>query len=294
VGAALPPVGGLWRRVAERPDGRRALVELGRRPPGRPWGALLDGVVDEVEAWSDAEGFLPVLAAGRVGESEWVARVMEAPRGQSLSSLLGQPMSPARVVQLGQAVARALTAAHARSLVHGDLSAERLHVAGDRVDVEPGGFEPLLSGSSRGRADDVEQLGRLLASLLSGAPGGSLRPDAPPDLAQVIRDALAARQGSGPTADQLWASLRDLKGSYGDPTELTTPVSASRTIAPRIGEVDVRLPPAPPPAPELRSVVPVHERRLVPAAPREVPRSAVVVAGLVLALMLTLLALWWW
>jgi len=89
-----------------------------------------------------------------------LAIVMELVEGVALRQLCGSPLPVDRLLHLGEQVARALGAAHARGIVHCDIKPENLMVRHD-------GFVKVLDFG----------LARDLSSITSGSilPGGTLR-----------------------------------------------------------------------------------------------------------------------
>jgi hypothetical protein len=273
VGSTLPRLDEtLLRAVAERADGRRAVLEAGLFQGERlvHW---LDEFVEDIELWADTRAFLPVLAAGRVEGSQVVVRIVAAPRGRVLTSLAkpasGRPPSMEVAVHAAASLGQAIATAHARGLVHGALHPGRVHLLANGVEIEPGGFELALR-QARGdgvpsRADDVKAVAELLLVML-GAPSGALPPSLPEPLRVVLSACLDTDPFERPDAPDLVAALRQVAEGLtpGAVSDRSTPVTVNRTVAPRLGVVDVTLPPAPPPAPEVRSLVPVGSRESVP------------------------------
>ncbi len=305
VGSTLPQLGdGLLRAVAERADGRRAVLEAGLYQ-GADMTRWLDDFVEDIELWGDTRAFLPVLAAGRVDGSKVVVRIVASPRGRVLSGLLQsspghRPLSLNNAVIAASSLAQAMATAHARGLVHGSLHAGRVHLIANGVEVEPGGFDLALR-QARGdvvarRPDDVKAIGELLLVLLGSSPQGGVPPGLPETLQVVLRECLSHDPLARPDAPDLVAALREI-GDDLTPTmtsERATPVTANRTVAPRLGVVDVTLPPAAPPALEVRSLVPTA-REVAPkpyVSPVERRQRALEYAMGLVVLMMTLLVAW--
>jgi len=270
VGSTLPALDdGLLRAVAERADGRRAVLEAGlfRGDSMRRW---LDDFVEEIELWGDTRAYLPVLAGGRLDGSQVVVRIVSAPRGRVLTSMkAGSARGPSLEVAVRSAasLAQAIATAHARGLVHGSLHPGRVHLLANGVEVEPGGFDLALR-QARGdvvpsRADDVKAVAELLLVMLGATDGVGIPASLPEPMQVVLSACLDPDPSERPDAPDLVAALRQVGEGLtpGSVSERATPVTANRTVAPRLGVVDVTLPPAAPPAPD-------NVKSLVPAGPR--------------------------
>ncbi len=274
VGSTLPRLDdGLLRTVAERADGRRAVLEAGLYG-GANLGRWLDDFVEDIELWGDTRAFLPVLAAGRVEGSQVVVRIVAAPRGRVLTSLSrpssGRPPSLEVAVHAAASLSQAIATAHARGLVHGSLHPGRVHLLANGVEVEPGGLELALR-HSRGdvvpsRASDVKAVAELLLVMLGAPVSAGVPPSLPEAMRVVLRACLAPDPGERPDAPDLVAALRQVSEGLtpGAVSDRSTPVTANRTVAPRLGVVDVTLPPAAPPVPDVRSLVPAVSRESMP------------------------------
>jgi len=322
-GRLLGEDGPVQRLSARGPQGQRALLEVIAYRGREPLDAWMTDFIEEIETWGDAAGgpLLRVVAAGRLQDTNLVLRVIEAAPGVSFDRLR-LPLSAGRAVRIAAQIARALAAAHARGLVHGQVDGIRVHVRNGQATLEPGGVRQLLQAAGadapvpRGpevapeallgqpdRPADVYALGALTCRLLSGHPpargpeGGQLpgvAGEAAPELVELVRRCLSHSPHDRPRADEVVAELQALEAALplASQSDEPTPPSLQRTVEPRMGPVDVMSPPAPPPAPELRSVVPASERTQAPGDDAgSVPLRAVVGAALILLIALVALAL---
>ncbi|MCW2620869.1 MAG: Serine/threonine protein kinase, partial [Frankiales bacterium] len=129
-----------------------------------------------------------------VGAGAEAVLVLDHAAGGSLASLLSRRgvLPPGEVVTVAAPLAQALAVAHARGLVHGDVSPANVLFTGDgmplltdlglaRSVAEPRGNEPLhataeyldpavAAGADPGPASDVWALGALCFHLLAGTP----------------------------------------------------------------------------------------------------------------------------
>ena len=238
---------------------------------------------------------VPVLRYGEVGGRLFVA--MPLVEGEHLSAVLTRtgPLDPARAVDLVGQLARALDAAHAAGLVHGDVSSSSVLLAAradgrDVADTAAGEDAVLLADlgvapapgegptgppSSAGAAPDggadVHALAGLLYELLTGrrpgaapAPPSALRPGLPPELDAVVLRGLAEDPG------QRWRSAGGM--------------AAGARAALALGGVEVSRPPE----------VPGRSSTPAPAGPSRTRRpsrgAAAVVAALLAGLGVAVLA----
>jgi len=320
VGSLKSEDGPVQRCSAKGPMGQRALLEIITYEGREGLDTWMVDFIEEVETWGDAAGgpLLRILAAGRSPHGNMVLRVIERPPGVSVARLQ-VPVPAGRAVRIGGQVARALAATHARGLIHGEVNEQRIHVRGYEATLEPGGIRQQLRAvgasvpESRGpevapeallgqfsRAADVYALGALLCRLLSGEPPGrgpeggrlpGVAGEGAPELVDLVRRCLAHDPFERPRVDEVVAALQVLEAQLPvhSLSEEPTPPSLQRTVEPRVGPVDVLSPPAPPPAPDLRSVVPVADRTQAPTtddAQQQVPTWAIAAAGVVLVLVL--------
>ena len=166
--------------------------------------------------------------------------VMELVRGRTLSDLLRDegPMAPARAARIGMAAAQALAHAHARGVVHRDVSPTNVMVtATGEVKVLDFGIARAARGSSRpgsgstqgtvayvaperlagGPVDhraDVFSLGAVLTEMVTGSPGVAslgeeVGADLPPRLIATLRrcadpDPSRRFDDAGALAEALW------------------------------------------------------------------------------------------
>jgi hypothetical protein len=291
VGSVLPSVDGLWRGRAERANGRLGILEAGVFE-GRSIHAWLDAFVEDIEQWGDTGAYLPVLAGGRVGDTKVVVRIVQPAKGQPIASFAGRTLQLDRVVVAAESMASAIAAAHARGLVHGALTADRVYLLPNGVEIEPGGLRAALDAdlgrSPPSRSDDVKAVAELMCELL---PKSGL----PDSLEALLHHAMNPSASARPTAAELVGLLRQvaMQLSPMGAGEAGTPSTANRTVAPRLGVVDVTLPPAPPPAPELRSMVPVQERATMPTLQKEKVTRTMEIVVSVSVLVFSLFVLWW-
>jgi len=325
VGSLLGEWGPVQRCSAKGPLGQRALLEVIAYTGQQPLESWMTDFIEEVETWGDASGgpLLRILAAGRMRDQNLVVRVLEAPPGVSVGRM-SVPVSAGHVARIGGQVARALASAHARGLVHGELDGQRVHVRGNDITLEPGGLLQLLHASGvagarargphlapeallgqGGRPADVYSLGAMMCRLLSGewptrGPAGGQVPgvfggEAAAELVALVHDCLSDDPHARPLVAEVVRRIQIIEAQLPvhSLSEEATPPSLQRTVEPRVGPVDLVSPPAPPPAPELRSVVPAADRSSAP--PRDtgtqVPWWAVGAAAAILAAVLVALAL---
>jgi eukaryotic-like serine/threonine-protein kinase len=188
--------GGMGEVFAARDSelGRLVAVKLLAAPPaGTP--APVDRFIQEAKAASALNHpnivtiyeVVPTSAAA----SSRLAIVMELVDGRSLRELCGSPLPVDRVLHLGEQIARALAAAHARGIVHCDIKPENLMVRPDgfvkvmdfglardlgsttsRSFAAAGTLQYMSPEQSRGEAptpaSDIFSLGIVLYELASG------------------------------------------------------------------------------------------------------------------------------
>ena len=201
--------------------------------------------------------------------------VMELIEGHSLAQRLATgPLPWPAVVQIGQQVASALTAAHARGLVHRDITPANIMLTTEGVKVVDFGISAItgergestilgtpayvsperLAGAPAQPATDVYSLGVVLHHALAGGPPPAPLPAVPPALAGLVARCLAVdpaqRPETGTLADelaalavpvsQLAAAPRPATPQYpvvaAHPAPAPHPVAASRpAMAPVVG-----------------------------------------------------------
>jgi eukaryotic-like serine/threonine-protein kinase len=179
-------------------------------------------------------GIVSVHDFGEDGERVFI--VMELVAGKTLHDLLRDEglMSPARVARIGVGAAQALSHAHARGVVHRDVSPTNVMVtASGQVKVLDFGIARAARGSSRpgsgstqgtlayvaperlrgGVVDhraDLFSLGAVLAELVTGSPNPTALPaELPPRLATTLRRCLHPNPNerfddAGELAEELW------------------------------------------------------------------------------------------
>jgi eukaryotic-like serine/threonine-protein kinase len=195
------------------------------------------GIVNAYDTGVSAEG-MPYL-------------VTERAVGPTLADLLVQhgPLSPSRVVVIGQQVARALDIAHCSGVVHGAVSPSTVQVSRDDRAKLTGftgsGMRWRLAGSAPDAGDDVDGCASTLVGALLGAlplsPSAdpvsprSLRPGIPPSLDAVL---VAAQRGGWITSA---ADLADHLGRLDvsddarpDLDNRPTPPVGTRVVAPPV------------------------------------------------------------
>jgi len=308
--------GPVQRCVGRNPRGADAPLDVIRYVDAdADW---LQQFIDDVETWGDAAGpsLLRVMAAGRGPRADVAVRVLEAPRGVPMEGM-ALPLPTWRAIRVADDVAKALSAAHARGLVHGELSPQCIYVDGSSASIEPGGLREALRAAratqvppnngpevapearqgTAARSSDIYALGAVMCRLTTGLPpvdgaGGHAAPASEVPLDPELRHLMVAcLQGDPmrrPPAAEVVAQLHDLASRFPtvDGSEQSTPATVGRTVEPRMGLVDVVVPPAAPPAGDMRSVTPLDERHQTPpkldTVETKVPYSAMVVVGLVL------------
>lgn len=151
--------------------------------------------------------------------------VTELAEGVSLRQLLtGGALSPGAVATIGRDVADALAAAHARGLVHGDLTTANVLVA-PTGEAKLADLAELTGAAAAG--DDVRDLRRLLRRGLSPADPDGLPADLPAPLARATAD------GDGQDPARLAAGLDDLVDE-GTRAELADLVRSRAPAAPTV------------------------------------------------------------
>ncbi len=128
--------------------------------------------------------------------------------GESLQVRLqrGEPFAQGAALRLVMQAARAVVAAHAAGLVHGDLKPSNVLVDGSRAKVADFGMWRVREDvrEANEAAADVRSLGTLLGRLL-GSCG--------PDLGRFVREACEGRLSSGAFLDALERRLAGIEPS---------------------------------------------------------------------------------
>lgn len=291
------------------------LVALKRVRPDAP-PAAVDALRREVAVLATLDTPYVVRLREVLGEGADTVLVLDLAGGGSLAALLARRghLDPGEVVTVAAPLASALAAAHARGLVHGDvtpanvlfttegmpllsdLGLARLAGSAGPVDGTAEYVDPVVAaGGAPDAASDVWALGAVCHHMLAGTPphdGGSvgevldaaragsraplglLAPTAPRPLVAAVEAALSADPSLRPSASELAALLR-----------------RSHAVAPvRLSGV-----PAAADAPDVRPTHAVHAGVVEVAAPvsrRRPSRRVLVGAGAVVALLLAAAAGW--
>ena len=166
-----------------------------------------------------------------VDDGQVLVLVLDHAPGGSLETLLAHrgPLEPGEVVTIGVPLAEALAAAHARGLVHGELTASSVLFGADGMPLLAG---LGLHGSPAGPEDDVAALAALCDALLGPVHVGA---SARPGLAQlwaVLDSGRSADPGTRPDAAAFAARLRRCAPA--------TPVRLARAPSPAPAGAQVR------------------------------------------------------
>jgi serine/threonine protein kinase len=257
-----------YRLLSRLGSGGMADVYLAVAPTGRPVAVkVLRAGAGAAEACRreyrlssamHAECTAPALAFGRSAAGAYLVTAY-LPGYRSATTLAGEPIPTRQLWRFGSALARTLTAVHARGVVHCDVKPSNLLVGGDDVRIIDFGIARYVGEQggvgivecSRGWAApeqlwttaampavDVFAWGCVLAQLASGVHPyassseqewilrlQSAQPDLlglPPGLNDLIRAALAHNPQDRPTARELAAICRDRDDEH------TPPVRPSR------------------------------------------------------------------
>lgn len=318
--------GEVWRAVPRRGGPQVAVKVLVEGEPHRQAReAALLGELDHPHLVRLVE----VVHQPRRGGAPRVALVLDLLEGGSLATLLAARgrLGAGEVVTVCAPVAAALAHAHARGVVHGDLSpgnivftAEGRPVLTDlgvgriigetaAAQVTPAYVDPLVArGAAPGPASDVFGVAAAAFHALTGiAPWNAatpadtllvaahghlpdlaeLAPDAPPALLEVIGRGLAADPHARGSAAALALDLRH--ACRPEPVALTAAAAARRGSGPRTELTHVVPGRRPRPAPVV--VAPAARlqrwRELLACRPTLTPRAAVASGVLVVVLALT-------
>jgi eukaryotic-like serine/threonine-protein kinase len=160
--------------------------------------------------------------------------VMELVEGHTLAQRLAGGALPWRaVLEIGRQVAGALSAAHARGLVHRDVTPANIMLAADGVKVVDFGISAIvgergeqiilgtpaylaperLSGAPAQPATDVYSLGLVLYHALAGGLPPAPMPAVPPAVAALVARCMAADPGHRPDSRTLAHELAILAGA---------------------------------------------------------------------------------
>lgn len=221
------------RRAVKVPRLRRRCREM---PDEQPLGEQLRGERWRVRGLEHPHllrlyGLVPVELPGSDGSSFRVAGVlMDFAPGGSVGSLMAArgALSAAEVVTVTVPVAEALSALHARGIVHGDVSAGNILFSAEGVPLLADFGQARLTGERRIRratldfaepevseshpSGDVYALAAVAWWCLTGAPPGPARrrppltvlhPGVSPDLAAALEEALSEDPDERPGAREL-------------------------------------------------------------------------------------------
>lgn len=189
--------GQVWRARQLSTGETVALKRL--RPDVDP--AAVDALRREVSVLRRLDTPYVVRLRAVIGSGADAVLVLDHAAGGSLAALLARrgSLDPGEVVTIGGPLAQALAAAHARGLVHGDVTPANVLFTADGM--------PLLCGlgvaraaAGRAAADDVWALAALCQQLLA--------PDAPRALVEAIEAGLVADPAARPDAAALACLLR--------------------------------------------------------------------------------------
>jgi serine/threonine protein kinase len=183
--------GGMGEVYAARDSelGRFVAVKILAPPNGSS--SPVDRFIQEAKAASALNHPNIVTIHEVIQSSSRLAIVMELVDGISLRQLCGSPLPTDRILHLGEQMARALAAAHARGIIHCDIKPENLMVRPDgfvkimdfglardlssitSTTVLPAGTLRYMSpeqsrGEAPSRASDVFSLGIVLYELAAG------------------------------------------------------------------------------------------------------------------------------
>lgn len=215
-------------------------------------------------------------------------QVLELVEGPSLAAVLGRGALPVgQAVDIARQVCRAVAAAHAAGVVHGDLRPDNVLLApGGLVKLSDFGIAHLRYAGAADPGTDLYGLGRLLYAMLSGAhvadelpadPPSALyrwRPDLPPELVTLIGDLLA---GAPVGVDEVSSRLAEVAGDAAPPAAPSQPLAENgpRHLLPAAGR------------PRALLVAAAGRPRALLVAAVGRPRALLVAAAAVLAVLLT-------
>ncbi|MEQ0558503.1 serine/threonine-protein kinase [Amycolatopsis sp. NEAU-NG30] len=217
----------VWRAVDERLDRIVAIKQL-----DSPWGPahgadVCDPAIQEARLGSRIDHPYAIGVHDVFEESGSMYLVLEYLPSRSLTELLVAqgPLPPREVARLGRRIASALAAAHAKGVVHGDVSPNNVLVTGDGIaKITDFGYsravgdEPadrvvgvvgtpayvapeVAAGYAGGCPSDVFSLGATLYTALEGCPpfGASIRTTS--ILRRIVSGRLTPPHHEGPLAD---------------------------------------------------------------------------------------------
>ena len=258
--------GGMGEVYAARDSelGRLVAVKLLSAPPAGA-SSPVDRFIQEAKAASALNHPNIVTIYEVVHAASRLAIVMELVDGMSLRQLCGSPLPVDRVLHLGEQIARALAAAHARAIVHCDIKPENLMVrpdglvkvmdfglARDSASVSVSSFpaagtlrymSPEQScGKGLAPPSDIFSLGIVLYELIAGKH--------PFEAGSIFETLKALNEGEPPPPSLLNsfvpATLDALivRMLARDPSERPTAVEVVRTLESRVQSQPVVLPQA--------------------------------------------------
>ena len=305
--------GEVWRAVDVATGEVVALKRL--RPGADP--AAVDALRTEAAVLRGLDTPHVVRLRAVVGEGSAAVLVLDHAAGGSLAGLLSRrgALDPGEVVTVAAPLAAALAAAHARGVVHGDVTPANVlftatgmpllsdlglaRLAGgsrERLDGTAEYLDPAVAaGAEPSAASDVWGLAAVCHHLLAGSPpheGGSV-----PEVLAAGQDGARAPLGLlAPHAPRALVEVVE-QALERDPAQRPDAAAFAAALRRAHAAAPVRLsgPKAAAPTPPVRSThaVPRHAPPRAPARDRRLPRWALP-AGAAAGLLVAAAALGWW